>query len=905
MSAALIIGVSIAYILLLIAIAYWTHRSGKKVVNNPYVYALSIAVYCTAWTFFGSVGKAADSGIDFLPIYIGPTIAAVLWWLVLRKMILISKNQRITSIADFISSRYGKSSTLGAIVTIIAIIVVIPYISIQLKAIAVGYDLLTYTDVEIWNIEKLRAVPFYLDATLYITIALAVLAIFFGTRNLDPNERHEGLVAIVAFESIIKLVTFLAVGLFVVFGVFNGFDDIFTQSMTLPETRRILSLEQSKLSGWSWFWLVLLSMLAIILLPRQFHIAVVENTDAKFVQTAAWAFPLYLLLINIFVLPIALAGLLKFGTSVNADMFVLALPMNEGYNGLALLVAIGGFSASMGMVVVAVTALGIMISNNIVHPLLLRSDMQRPTLEISGRLIGIRRVSMVMVLILSYGYFKLVSIQYPLVSIGLISFAGVAQFAPSVIGGIFWKRATRQGAIAGLLIGFAIWAFCLPLPTLSLVGVLPERFVEEGLFGISLLRPYQLFGMSGEDYIANAAFWSLLLNVAAYYVVSINTKQSLLGATQADIFVDIYKYQNTQGEFDVIKRRAKVTDIQDLLERFLGKIRAKRILANFSKRHKIDLSKTEVADERLVSLAETYLSGALGAASAKILLNSIVKTDPISLEEIFRLLEQTKEIMQYSKQLEQKSNELQLTTEELQSANERLKELDLLKADFITTVTHELRTPITSIKALSNILLDNPDLPKAQQQEYLAIVVSESDRIARLVNQVLDLEKIVDLQLDDNIAPLNFGQLVLDTKQTLDGLIQQENIQCKLDIAAQPMIVKGVKDRLMQAVLNLLSNAVKFCATKEGEIQIRVYPKRKMAVLEVQDNGIGISEKDQKLIFERFAQVTNHQLGKPKGTGLGLSITKEIIRQHQGDIWVRSQLGEGATFVIQLPLSSE
>ncbi|MEZ4919059.1 MAG: hypothetical protein R2792_08110 [Saprospiraceae bacterium] len=442
MSPAFIIVISISYVGILFGIAFFTEkrsRTGRSLVNNPYIYSLSLAVYCTAWTFFGSVGKAANSGIDFLPIYLGPSIAAILWWFVLRKMIFISKSQRITSIADFISSRYGKSIFLGAMATVIAIFCVIPYISIQLKAVAISYDILIRPDGHAWSAEQFKALPFYLDSSWYIAILLAIFTILFGTRNLDPNERHEGLVAAVAFESVLKLVAFFTIGLFVTYGMFNGFGDLFSKALEHPEISKVFSLQTGGIDGWYWFWLTLLSMFAILFLPRQFHIAVVENTNPNFVKKAAWVFPLYLLLINLFVLPIAVGGMLKLGPSANPDMFVLSLPLSEGHHVLAFFVALGGFSASTGMVIVAVTALSIMISNNIVMPMLLRSAtiQDNNVSNLFQRLLGIRRVSVVMVLILSYGYFKFVSSKYTLVSIGLISFAGVAQFAPVVLGGIF------------------------------------------------------------------------------------------------------------------------------------------------------------------------------------------------------------------------------------------------------------------------------------------------------------------------------------------------------------------------------------------------------------------------------------------------------------------------------------
>ncbi|MEM1328365.1 MAG: sensor histidine kinase [Bacteroidota bacterium] len=900
----------VAYLGVLFGIAWWTDRSGKKgksLVNNPYIYALSLGVYCTAWTFYGSVGKAAQSGIDFLPIYIGPTIVAVVWWFVLRKMILISKAQRITSIADFISSRYGKSTFLGVLATLIAVFGIIPYISIQLKATAVSYDILTHEGKQAWTGEELLSIPFYLDTAWYIAIALAAFTILFGTRNLDPNERHEGLVAAVAFESILKLIAFLAIGIFVVFGLFDGFDDLFVQAAQVEAVTSILFLEENGTSGWSWFWLLFISMSAILFLPRQFHVAVVENTNPRFVKKAAWVFPFYLLLINLFVLPIAVGGTLLLGADADADMFVLSLPIAEGKNILALFVALGGFSASASMVIVAVTALGIMISNHIVMPFLLRYSTIKTTMavDISDKLLGIRRVSIVMVMILAYGYFKFVSSQYTLVSIGLISFVAVAQFAPAIIGGLFWKRATRQGAITGLLLGFIIWFFCLPLPTLTEIGLITEDLVENGAFGLSFFKPHQLFGITGMDHISHGAFWSLLFNTTAYVGISLQTRLSPLELSQADLFVHIEKYQSGISEYDLLKRQAKVKDIEEIMIRFLGAVRTRYLLSSYEKENDVDISKIDAADEELIRLAEVHLTGAIGAASSKIILNYVVKEDPISLEEMFDFLEQTKEIIQYSKELEQKSSELELSTQQLRAANAQLKELDLLKADFITTITHELRTPITSIKSLAKILVDNHHLPLDQQQQYLGIIVGESERITRLVNQVLDLEKLQNAKGNWVFEALDLKEIAQLCCNSVAAAVKAQHISLTCVFPETPVRVLGMQDKLIQAVLNLLSNAMKFCDADAGKITVHLTEEQNKAIISVQDNGVGIPETEQELIFEKFTQLTDRQLGKPKGTGLGLPITKEIIKRHGGDIVVKSRCATGTIFSICLPLLDE
>ncbi len=496
-----ILFVSFGYVGLLFVIAYYGDKradAGRSIISNPYIYALSLAVYCTAWTFYGSVGLATQSGLSFLTIYIGPTLMATLGWLVLRKIIRISKVHRITSIADFIASRYGKSPTLGGLVTIIAVVGVIPYIAVQIKAISTTFFLIhQYPEISVTA--NTPGIPVIGDTAFYVALMLAVFAIFFGTRHLDAAERHEGLVAAITFESIIKLFAFLAVGLFVTYGLYNGFADLFEKArsfsdlksaMTIesrqqsyPFFKELLTINTGDITFIDWSMYIFLSMMAILLLPRQFQVIVVENVNEEHLKKAMWLFPLYLLAINIFVLPVAFAGMLRFADgSFDADTFVLTLPMAGKQQLLTLFVYLGGISAATGMVIVETIALSTMICNDLVMPVLLRLPIpaiaQRR--ELTGLLLGIRRGSIILVLMLGYAYFHYLGGFYALVSIGLRSFAAVAQFAPALIGGIFWKGGTRSGAISGLIAGFALLTYTIFLPSLVQIGLIHQNFVDRG-----------------------------------------------------------------------------------------------------------------------------------------------------------------------------------------------------------------------------------------------------------------------------------------------------------------------------------------------------------------------------------------------------------------------------------------
>lgn len=909
MSLSIVIAVSLGYVLLLFLIAYFGAKhseKGGKLVNNPYTYALSLAVYCTAWTFFGSVGRAAETGIGFLPIYLGPVIFAPIWIMVLRKIVLISKGQRITSIADFISSRYGKSTALGVLVSFIAVVGVIPYISIQLKAVAISLEtLLPENSGRVVAIDP--ETPFFQDLALYIAIALAFFTFIFGARKLDPNERHEGLVAAIAFESLVKIIAFIAVGGFVTYEVFNGFGDIFSRAWEVPEVARIFSLDTVGMTGWSWMLLIILSMFAIVLLPRQFHIAVVENTKASYISKASWLFPLYLLLINIFVLPIAIGGLLTFPEgSVDADTFVLSIPMAYGREILALFVYIGGLSAATGMVIVSVTALSIMISNNLIIPFLLKYAMVirgREVENISKRLLGIRRVIIVVVLMLAYAYFRSFGTRYSLVSVGLISFTAVAQFAPALIGGLYWKRATKAGAMVALSIGFVVWFFTLIVPLLAEQTLLPPSIITEGLFGIKALKPYELFGLQGFDHVSNAAFWSLLFNTAAFVIVSLNTRQDALEITQADYFVDHSKYIKGGTDYEVFKRKAKVSDLTALMKRFLGEKKAEKLLKEYESDHNVEIEQLTEADGELINYTETHIAGSIGAASAKVIVSSIIREEPISLEEMLKVLDKTQEIIEYSKALEQKRTELEQTTLQLKQANEQLKELDKLKAEFISTVTHELRTPITSIKAMGKILYDNKELPQEKKEEFLEIIVAESERISRLVTEVLDLQKVQAGSGSWDFEEVELCGIADQAFKGVKQLMKQENYESSFDVCQQDVPVFGDRDKLTQLIVNLLSNAIKFCNPEQGKVGLKLDIEGGAAVLKVSDNGNGISKADQAKVFDKFIQIKTPGVKKPRGTGLGLFICKQIVEAHKGTIEVESELGKGAVFKVTLPLA--
>jgi Na+/proline symporter/signal transduction histidine kinase len=905
-----IVFTAFAYLGVLFAIAYYADEradAGRSVIASPYVYSLSLAVYATAWTFYGSVGRAASDGVGFLPIYIGPTLMIALWWVVLRKILRISKQNRITSLADFIASRYGKSALLGGLVTVIAVIGILPYISLQLKAVSNSFTILIQYP-EIVMPTKVAALSTRQDTALWVALILAAFTIAFGTRHLDAAEHHQGMVAAIAFESLVKLLAFLAVGAFVTFGIYDGFGDVFSRAAAEPKLHAMLAPLGSVAGGYAnWVWLTILSMMAIMFLPRQFQVAVIENVDEKHVNKAIWLFPVYMLAINIFVLPIAFGGLLRFPDgSVDADTFVLTLPMAEKRELLALLVFIGGLSAATGMVIVETIALSTMVCNDLVMPVLLRMRGLRlnERKDLTGLLLGIRRGAILLILLLGYLYFKLAGEAYALVSIGLISFAAVAQFAPAILGGIFWKGGTRTGALWGLLAGFAVWLYTLLLPALARSGWLPSGFLEQGPFGIELLKPRQLFGLGGLDEISHAMIWSMIANVGAYVGCSLLASRSADEHRQASVFVDVFR-QPGGGGARFWRGTASVPDLYHLLARFLGTANADAAFDEYARARGLSWPDARLqADAELVHYVEVQLAGAIGGASARVMVASVVTEEQLTLDEVRELLDEASQVVVYSHRLQQKSRELEAATAELREANQRLTELDRLKDDFVSTVTHELRTPLTSIRAFTEILLDDPEVDAAQRTKFLGIITKEAERLTRLINQVLDLAKIESGKADWVQSRVDMKEVISDTLAAMDQLFKEKNIEIDARLPDSVSAVFVDLDRMIQVMLNLLSNAVKFCDSGNGRIEVALSEVDGGLRVEVSDNGRGIRPEDQEAIFSKFHQVGDTVMGKPPGSGLGLHISRQIVEHFGGRMWVESALGRGARFSFTLPIGA-
>jgi Na+/proline symporter/signal transduction histidine kinase len=641
-----VVGVALAYIGFLFAVASYGDRApprwGER-GSRLWIYPLSLAVYCTSWTFFGSVGLSAAQGFDFLTIYLGPVLMMVLGYPLLVKIVRLAKSQNITSIADFIAARYGKSQAVAVIVTVVAVIGAVPYIALQLKAVSAS--LLTILGQQP---SATTFAPMFGDLALVVAVTMAAFAVLFGTRHIDATEHQEGLMLAIATESLVKLVAFLAVGLFVVFYLFDGPMDLYGQA---AERENILSIFTGGINPATWITMTVLSFVAIVLLPRQFHVMVVENKGEDELRRAMWLFPLYLILINLFVVPIAVAGLIMFPNgNVDSDMFVLALPLSAGADVLALFAFVGGLSAATAMVIVASVAVSIMVSNDLVVPLILRrrGSGTAARADMGALLLRARRFSIFCVLLLAYLYYHMAG-EAQLAQIGLLSFAAVAQFGPAFFGGLFWRGATARGAIAGLSIGVAVWAYTLLLPSVVDAGLINRAILDSGLFGIADLRPQALFGLEARP-LTHGVFWSLSLNILAYIAVSLVTAATPIERLQANVFVESERAPIAPS-FRLWRSAVTVEELTSTVARYLGEERARQSFESYGRSRRDSLDPRREADIHLLRHAEHLLASAIGAASSRLVLSLLLRKGTVSPTAALKLLDDASAAIQYNREI--------------------------------------------------------------------------------------------------------------------------------------------------------------------------------------------------------------------------------------------------------------
>ena len=860
------------YLALLFFIAFWAEkRKSNFWANNPYVYSLSLAVYCTAWTYYGSIGVAANQGLEYLAIYIGPIIIIPAWIVINSKIIRISRVNKISSIADFISLRYGNSRSFGAIISVVCILAIIPYIGLQIKAISDTFHLVTKSE----NPNNI-----FTDTATYVVLLIAIFSSYYGTRYVDASEKRLGIISAVAVESFLKLIFFVILGIFVTYGIFNGFDDIYEKAKNLPEFTQRNSFNGLE-GSFNWMLTSMLSMTAIFLLPRQFHTTIIENRKENHLKTAIWVFPLYLLIFNFFVFPIAWGGKILFlGQNVNPELFPILIPQKFGSILISVIVFLGGLSASISMIIISSVTLSIMLSNNVIIPYGWIDTFKTKNDTFNNKnIVNIRKVSIFLLIITAFVFYKYLILESSLFSVGLVSFVLIAQLAPSFFGAIFWRRGTYTGAVIGLILGILICYINLIIPQ-YLKAINPELAINQ-------YRILQFFKIPYLETIPQVFFWSLLANATVFTIISVSSKGNYRERNYAEIYVDINRYiQNHEGAY-IWKGKANVSDIRKILVKFLGDKKTKQALKIFNLKYNID-DENDTADSRFIKFSENLLSGRIGTASAKILIEGVTKEDKISLPEVLKILEESKENITLNRKLTEQSRQLRRLSDDLRSANSSLIEKDKQKDDFLDSVTHELRTPITAIRAAGEILLDDDDIPLEIKKDFLENIISESDRLNEIINDILYLDKLESGTIKLNINKNNIIDTYHKALKPIYHLIQQKNIHHSEINLLNDNEFYYDEARIIQVFQNILGNAYKF-TEESGMIQVKFQEKDNLLKIGIFNTGKKIPEEDIDLIFDKFYQSKHQNIRKPVGTGLGLAICKKIIDAHQGKIYAENK----------------
>jgi hypothetical protein len=887
-----LIAVCLLYVVGLFAVAFAAERAAVKgrgdwLLRSPLVYTLSLSIYCTGWTFYGAVGYAARSGLEYVTIYLGPSIVMIGWWWLLRRLVRIGRSHRVTSVADLISSRYGKSNLLAILVTVMAVIGITPYIALQLQSVTLSLTIFAAPAPLAGGAgDPINTA----QAAFWIAVGLAVFTVLFGTRNLNVNERHHGVVIAIAVEAIVKLFALIAVGVFVVWGLAGGVEEAMAQIDRSP-------IGTWQVEGGRWAALTLLAAAAFICLPRMFQVMVVENDDERHLQTASWAFPLYLMAMSLFVVPIAVVGLDLLPEGSNPDLFVLSLPLSQGQNNLALLAFLGGFSSATSMVIVATLALSTMVSNHIVMPIWLA--VGQSTVQQSGDVRHVvilsRRLSILFIIALGYFYYRASGGSGALAAIGTISFGGVAQFLPVLLGGIFWRGATRTGAILGLCLGFATWLFTMLFPSLGPGVVLSAATFDQGLMGLGWLRPEALFGINGIDPTVHAVFWSLSLNTLAFVVGSLVSFPAPMERLQGAQFVNVFEHSSPARAWTASDAGSE--DLMIMAQRILGPAEAQAFFRAQAQLQEKSDGLPEPTPQFIQAL-ERELAASVGAATAHAMVAQLVGGASVSVRDLLAVADESAQMLEYSSQLEIKSRELSDTAEKLRSANEKLTQLSHQKDSFLSQISHELRTPMTSIRSFSEILRDAQALSAIEKTRYASIIHSETIRLTRLLDDLLDLSVLENGEVTLNSQRGSLRD-VLDLAVTTAQAAHTRAIKVERDRAREDVALETDLDRLVQVFINLITNSQKYCVSGTPTLVITVVQKWDHVVIDFIDNGAGIDAESHALIFEKFARVPG-QGGE--GAGLGLAICREIITRLKGDIsYLPDMTGTGFRVTLPVP----
>lgn len=891
--------VNIIYILLLYFVALFAvaiyverkHDVGSNITDSAWVYTLSLAIYATAWTFYGNVGLAATSSFSFLGIYIGPTLTMLFAWPVIRKLVRINNEYGIASISGLISTRYGRSYSVGVVATLIALLGVTPYFALQFKAIFSSFSFIVSGGTQYDS-----------PAIRFMMVAMIILfTIVFGFRKLEQTERHPGMVIVVAIQSIIKLVAFLASGIFVTYFLFNGFGDIFAQLKGHIALAAAVNAAKPPYS--LFFSYIIVSMSAILLLPRQFHLAVVENVNEKHIRTAAWALPLYLLLITMFVFPIAMAGILK-GYDLNlSDIFILLVTSLSGHLWLTLLVFIGGISAAFSMIMVSTVAITTMVANNVVVPIVDKIEFLG---FLRRRLLPLRWVIAIGILLLGFVFELLVGSSYVLVKIGIISFVAVFQFAPAIIGGLYWERGNKRGALWGMIGGFAVWGYTSMLPALVRSGWISPSLLSHGPFGIRFLRPEQLFGITAIDPLATTIIFTCLFNVALYIAGSLLFEQDDEEKRIAYNFVNIMRGGARYTLPDVSQKEYIDVDVKrKMIVSIFGKYMD---LADAQRQTDECIRKAGIGTKKMISIHMLIELNNIVESTLGSFIGSPAAHDDLGREHLFSPEEAAQLTSIYAKIAE----DLKITPEEFIKKLAEQKALAESKSNFIAIASHEMRTPLTIIRGNAELLLEvvSPIPENTETIKFLSGIRNNSIRLLDILHDFIDVVQMEENKIELKKEPFDLVAIVKEVVSDLTSVVAEKKLYLTFEDPVDPLpIVVADPGKTRQVIINLIGNAAHYTATGGITVVVgRVSEEGKdMLKVSVIDTGIGIAPESQSQLFHKFSTVQKTFLRtKEYGSGLGLYISKLFVEAMGGSIKLEKSVpNEGSTFSITLPVATQ
>ncbi|WBU60640.1 sensor histidine kinase [Paracoccus albus] len=864
-----LIFVALFYVGLLFVIAWAADRAASRGrtrwSDKPLVYTLSLSVYCTAWTFYGAVGYASRSGLEFVTIYLGPTIVLAGSWWGLRRLVRVARMHRVTSVADLISARFGKSNPLAALITLIALIAATPYLALQLQSISLSFAAFSAMDMPSGPLES------------WVAVGLAVFAILFGTRNVAADERHHGVVMAIAVEAVVKLIAFIALGTWVIWGLAGGPADVLAK---IAERAA-----QPDAAGWAlrpdrWTALIAISAAAVLTLPRMFQVLVVEPADETPLNSAAWAFPAYLMAMSLFVLPIAVIGKELLPANASPDLYVLHLPLSQGADKLALLVFLGGLSSATSMVIISAIALATMISNHWLVPVFLalrRIDASDAApADIRGPLLASRRIAILAVIGAGAGY-QAIGGGQALAAMGTVAFVGVAQLLPAMLGGLIWRGGTRIGAYLGICAGAALWMVWVFLPSLGVVRV-PD------------------FGPI--DPLAGAVFLSLGLNATLFTVVSLLTLPDPQERVQGLSFVHAVAPEAAAATSAIRPASAvRAEALLALTRRVWGGDEALLFFRSEADRQGKSGFLPDV-NSGFLSRLERRLAGAMGTATAHAMLAQVAGQRQTTMAELMAVASEAHSAKERARQLKDDSDELARTARRLQEANDRLTALSVQKDAFLGQISHELRTPMTSVRAFSE-LLKLPDISTEERERFASIIHEEASRLTRLLDDLLDLSVLESGEARLSPTVFNLHDLISRAIEASSALDSGKELRVDRDIPAEQIMLITDADRLLQVLINLVANARKYCDAARPLLTIRARRLPHSVQITVMDNGSGIPAEKQDLVFEKFSRLNDPS--RAGGAGLGLAISREVMTALGGAITYLPGY-DGAAFRLELPL---